>query len=95
MSIQPLYYLLSGPQHVYGLTFGSYDLTAMLFAPLFGLWTDRTRRFRLQILLGALVNAAGNLLYGFVYLIDQWSIMLVARCAAEGLVGQVGEAAHC
>lgn len=27
----------------------SYDLTAMLFAPLFGLWTDRTRRFKPQV----------------------------------------------
>lgn len=88
MSIQPLYYLLSGPQHIYGLTFGSYDLTAMLFAPIFGLWTDRTRRFRAQVLLGAAVNAVGNLLYAFVFLADQWSLMLVARCgeAAGGRV---------
>ena len=27
----------------------SYDLTAMLFAPVFGFWTDRTRRFKAQV----------------------------------------------
>ncbi|KAI7837448.1 hypothetical protein COHA_008706 [Chlorella ohadii] len=82
MSIQPLFYLLSGPQSLYGLTFGCYDLTAMLFAPLFGLWTDRTRRFKPQILLGSLVNAAGNLLYAFTVLAGQWWIMLVSRLIA-------------
>lgn len=49
MSIQPLYYVLDGPEHVYGLTFGSYDLTAMLFAPLFGYWTDLTGTFKKQV----------------------------------------------
>lgn len=82
MSIQPLYYVLDGPEHVYGLTFGSYDLTAMLFAPLFGYWTDLTGTFKKQIVVGAVVNAIGNLLYGFVYLADAWWLMLVARAIA-------------
>jgi MFS family permease len=82
MSIQPLFYLLEGPQSLYGLTFGCYDLTAMLFAPLFGLWTDRTRRFKPQIMFGSMVNAAGNLLYAFTVLAGQWWIMLVSRLVA-------------
>ncbi len=36
MSIQALYYVVGGNQRLYGLTFGSYDLTALVFAPLFG-----------------------------------------------------------
>lgn len=32
-----------------------------------------------QIVVGAVVNAIGNLLYGFVYLADAWWLMLVAR----------------
>lgn len=35
----------------------SYDLTAMLFAPLFGLWTDRTRRFKPQVRVAHNVHA--------------------------------------
>lgn len=80
----------------------SYDLSAMLFAPLFGVWTDRSGRYKAAIQVGAAVNAAGNLVYAFTVLADQWWIMAVARCrgAAWGVgagVGAVvwGASAHC
>lgn len=79
MSIQPFYYTLRGPQSLYGLTFGSFDLAAMLIAPLFGLWTDRTGTFKAQVLTGAALNACGNLVYAFTFLGDAWWMLLLAR----------------
>ncbi|PSC76881.1 major facilitator superfamily domain-containing 8-like [Micractinium conductrix] len=82
MSIQPLFYVVGGPQSLYGFVFGCYDLSAMLFAPLFGVWTDRSGRYKAAIQVGAAVNAAGNLVYAFTVLADQWWIMAVARLVA-------------
>ena len=120
MSIQPLYYTVAGPDSLYGFVFGSYDLTALLCAPLFGFWTDHSRRFKpqvrllllpinpalpaadvcsllgaqgvhttspphlpcLQVVLGALFNAAGNLVYAFTILAGRWYLMLIARLVA-------------
>ncbi|GAB4814374.1 hypothetical protein N2152v2_001420 [Parachlorella kessleri] len=82
MALQPLYYLVQGRQSLYGLTFGSYDLSSALWAPAFGLWSDRTSTFRRQVLLGALLNAAGNFVYAFTVLVDGWYMMLIARLVA-------------
>ncbi|KAL4448828.1 hypothetical protein ABPG77_007545 [Micractinium sp. CCAP 211/92] len=87
MSIQPLYYVMNGPSNLYGLVFGAYDLMALIFAPLFGFWCDRSRRFKHQMQLGSAVNAAGNLLYAFTVLADKWWLMLLGR----GIAG-AGEA---
>ena len=69
MSIQPLWYVVGGPQKLYGCMFGSYDLASMLFAPAFGWWVDRSGRYKPQITLGGALNAAGNLVYAFTLLV--------------------------
>lgn len=83
MSIQPLYYLVNGRQSLYGLTFGSYDLASLIFAPVFGWWVDRTNRFKGATLLGVALNAVGNYIYGFTVLAGEWWLMLLARWAGE------------
>lgn len=87
MSIQAFYYSLQGPQHLYGLTFGAYDLTGMLVAPFFGWWSDSTKKFKNQFLTGGMVNVVGNLIYAFSFLAGKWYMMLIAR-----LVAGIGEA---
>lgn len=82
MSIQALYYALQGPDHLYGLTFGSYDLTGMIMAPFFGFWSDRTKTFKLPFATGSAVNVAGNLVYAFAYLANGWWMMLLGRLLA-------------
>uniref|UniRef100_A0A1D2A9D2 Major facilitator superfamily (MFS) profile domain-containing protein n=1 Tax=Auxenochlorella protothecoides TaxID=3075 RepID=A0A1D2A9D2_AUXPR len=82
MSIQPLYYLVNGRQSLYGLTFGSYDLASLIFAPVFGWWVDRTNRFKGATLLGVALNAVGNYIYGFTVLAGEWWLMLLARLVA-------------
>lgn len=82
MSIQALYYLVQGPQHLYGLTFGSYDLAAVVFAPLFGLWVDRTMKFKSSTLLGVILNAVGNFIYAFTVLAGKWYLMIISRLIA-------------
>lgn len=79
MSIQPLYYLVNGPNNLYGLTFASYDLGALLFAPLFGYWVDRTEQFKMATLVGVALNAAGNYVYSFTLLAGEWWMMLLSR----------------
>lgn len=82
MSIQPLYYVVGGAERLYGLTFGSYDLSSLIFSPLFGLWSDCARAFKAPVQLGSLVNAAGNFVYGFTVLVGQWWMMLIGRLVA-------------
>ena len=82
MSIQTLYYALQGPDHLYGLTFGSYDLTGMIMAPFFGFWSDRTKTFKLPFATGSAINVAGNLVYAFAYLANGWWMMLLGRLLA-------------
>ncbi|GAB4814373.1 hypothetical protein N2152v2_001419 [Parachlorella kessleri] len=66
MSIQPL----------------CYDLSAALWAPVFGWWSDHTSTFKQQVLTGAALNAAGNFVYAFTVLVDDWWMMLIARLVA-------------
>jgi MFS family permease len=82
MSIQTFYYVLEGPDRLYGLTFGSYDLTALVFAPVLGFISDKMSIFKLLFLACFAFNAAGNLVYSFAYLAGQWWMMLLARLLA-------------
>jgi len=82
MSIQAFYYSIRGPQRLYGLTFGAYDLTSVLMAPIFGYWSDRTKTFKVQFATGGWVNFAGNLIYAFTFLAGEWYVMLIARLVA-------------
>lgn len=82
MSIQTFYYALNGPKRLYGLTFGSYDLTALLAAPCLGFVCDRYSIYKVLLLICFLFNGAGNLIYAFSYLGDAWYMMLIARCVA-------------
>eukprot|EP00894_Picocystis_sp_ML_P002563 jgi/Pico_ML_1/53080/g3694.t1 len=82
MSIQPYWYYIGGGGHenLYGLVFGSYDLTQMISAPILGYFVDRDMsRFKSAFVLAGVVNGCGNLLYAFTALIDHWWSMLVAR----------------
>eukprot|EP00889_Picochlorum_renovo_P004695 jgi/Picre1/31725/NNA_007076.t1 len=88
MSIQTFYYVLNGPKRLYGLTFGSYDLTALLAAPCLGFVSDRFRVYKVLFMMCFLFNGAGNLIYAFSYLGDAWYMMLIAR-----LVAGIGAAA--
>lgn len=38
-----------------------------------------------QILLGAVINAAGNLIYAFTVLANGWWMMVIARCGCRAL----------
>lgn len=80
MSIQPLFYLVNGPQNLYGLTFSAYDLGGLIFAPVFGYWVDRAGKFKMPTLLGVAANAVGNYIYAFTVLANEWWLMLLARC---------------
>ena len=82
MSIQTFYYALGGPKRLYGLTFGSYDLSALLVAPLLGLWNDTFKVFKIPILACLAMNGAGNLVYAMSYLGDAWWMMLLGRFVA-------------
>lgn len=88
MSIQTFYYVLNGPKRLYGLTFGSYDLTALLAAPCLGFMSDRFHIYKVLFMMCFLFNGAGNLIYAFSYLGDAWYMMLIAR-----LVAGIGAAA--
>jgi MFS family permease len=90
MSIQALYYALGGPQRLYGLTFGSYDLTALIAAPILGILSDRYSVFKILFVCCFLINAAGNLIYAFTFLADRWWMMLVARLVAGFGAGALG-----
>jgi MFS family permease len=82
MSIQTFYYVLGGPPRLYGFTFGSYDLTALLVAPLLGFVSDKTKKFKFLFLMCMIMNASGNLIYAFTFLGDEWYMMLIARLIA-------------
>jgi len=82
MSIQTFYYVLDGPERLYGLTFGSYDLTALLFAPVLGFISDKLSIFKVLFIMCFAFNAAGNLVYAFAYLAGHWWMMLLARLLA-------------
>ena len=79
---RPLSRRITGPSLLAPSPATSYDLSAMLFAPLFGLWTDRTGTFKAQVQFGAALNAAGNLVYAFTVLTGDWWLMVVARLVA-------------
>jgi len=94
MSIQAFYYAMQGPQRLYGLTFGAYDLTGMLMAPLFGAWSDKNGKFKAQFLSGGWINVAGNLIYAFTFLSGKWWMMLLARLVAGIGEATLGELLH-
>ncbi len=87
MSAQALYYSLNGPQKLYGLTFGAYDLTGMLLSPVWSWWSDRTGRFKRQFNSGNLINMCGNIIYACSYVANAWWMLLLGR-----LLGGVGMA---
>ena len=72
MSIQAFYYSLRGPQNLYGLTFGMYDLGALFSAPLLGLLSDQFHVFKVLFVGCLVLNAVGNLIYAFTFLSDAW-----------------------
>ena len=90
MSIQAFYYALGGPQRLYGFTFGSYDLTALIAAPILGILSDKYSIFKILFVLCFLINAAGNLIYSFTFLADRWWMMLLARLVAGFGAGALG-----
>ncbi len=90
MSIQAFYYALGGPERLYGFTFGSYDLTALIAAPILGILSDRYSRFKILFVTCFLVNAAGNLIYAFSFLEGHWWMMLLARLVAGLGAGALG-----
>jgi MFS family permease len=90
MSIQAFYYSLSGPQSLYGLTFGSYDLTALISAPILGFLADKFHTFKILFAACFLINACGNLIYAFAYLANAWWMMLLARLVAGIGAGALG-----
>ena len=80
--IQALYYSLNGPDHLYGLTFGSYDLTGLIVAPFLGSWADRRKIFKIPMILGIVINICGNIIYAFCFIADAWWMMLLGRLVA-------------
>ena len=82
MSIQALYYSLNGPQKLYGLTFGAYDLMGLILAPVWSWWSDRSSRFKRQFNSGNVINMCGNLIYAFAYAANAWWMMLLGRLLA-------------
>ena len=90
MSIQAFYYALSGPEKLYGFTFGCYDLSALIAAPVLGFLSDRYSIFKILFVSCFLVNAGGNLIYAFTFLGDEWWMMLLARLVAGFGAGALG-----
>ena len=90
MSIQAFYYSLRGPQNLYGLTFGMYDLGALFSAPLLGLLSDQFHVFKVLFVGCLVLNAVGNLIYAFTFLSDAWYCMLIARLVAGFGAGALG-----
>lgn len=90
MSIQAFYYALGGPERLYGFTFGSYDLAALIAAPILGTLSDRFSVFKILFVLCFLINAAGNLIYAFSFLEGHWWMMLLARLVAGFGAGALG-----
>ncbi|KAL4528757.1 hypothetical protein Ndes2437A_g03301 [Nannochloris sp. 'desiccata'] len=79
MSTQALYYSLNGPQKLYGLTFGAYDLTGMILAPIWSWWSDKSGRFKRQFNSGNVINICGNIIYACSYIANAWWMMLIGR----------------
>lgn len=90
MSIQALYYSLRGPDNLYGLTFGAYDLMGLITAPLFGYWHDATKNYALLFHISTLANVLGNFIYAFCYLGGAWYMMLIGRLIAGAATGSLG-----
>ena len=82
MSIQTFYYVLNGPQNLYGFTFGSYDLAALISAPVLGYLSDHLAKFKILIGVCLVLNGIGNLIYAFTYLGNKWWMMLISRLVA-------------
>lgn len=92
MSSQLCWLVLGGPRHLYGLTVGIYDICLIVAAPAFGTVSDRLG-YKWPLFVGILCTTLGNLLYGFLFLINHttiasdgristtgWRYMIVARC---------------
>jgi MFS family permease len=79
MSTQALYYSLNGPQKLFGLTFGAYDLAGMILAPLWSWWSDRSGHFKRQFTTGNMINMCGNVIYACSYVANAWWMMLLGR----------------
>ena len=90
MSIQSFYYSLRGPANLFGLTFGMYDLGALLTAPVLGYISDKYHVFKILFLVCLVVNAIGNIIYAFTFLSDAWYCMLIARLVAGVGAGALG-----
>ena len=90
MSIQAFYYALGGPERLYGFTFGSYDLAALIAAPILGILSDKYSIFKILFMACFLVNAAGNLIYAFSFLEGHWWMLLLARLVAGLGAGALG-----
>ena len=87
MSIQPYYIFLEGPERLYGLTFGCYDIAQMVAVPIFARFVDRTQRFQDCFVIGIGLTVIGNLLYALLFVIQNatgldnsgWVLMIIAR----------------
>jgi len=79
MSIQALYYSLNGPQKLYGLTYGVYDLAGMIFAPLWSWWSVKAGRFKTQFNSGNMISICGSIIYACSFIANAWWMMLLGR----------------
>jgi MFS family permease len=98
LSIQPFYYILAygnnstisiEAQNLYGFANGVYWLAQFVGAPVFGYVVDKTQSYKLVFFVGLLLQGLGNLLYTFLYVIEQqtsleaWKLLIVSR-AVQG-----------
>ncbi|KAL4425093.1 hypothetical protein ABPG77_010407 [Micractinium sp. CCAP 211/92] len=82
VSVQALYYLQQGPKRLYGLTFGVYDLAALLAVLVFKSWSQKTGQYKAPMLAGALIAMAGNFIYACVVVANRWWVILIARAVS-------------
>ena len=98
LSIQPFYYILAygnnasiptEAANLYGLANGIYWLAQFAGAPIFGYIVDRTKSYKTVFFVGLFLQGLGNLLYTFLYVIEQqtsleaWKLLIVSR-AVQG-----------
>ncbi|XP_031557827.1 uncharacterized protein LOC116294372 [Actinia tenebrosa] len=78
LTIEELWTSLGGSLMLYGFVFGIYALSQSVITPLLGYISD-VRGIKFTMVLSLVLNALGNILYGFSFISDSANMILIGR----------------
>lgn len=78
LSIEELWTALGGNFTLFGFVFGIYAFSQAIITPILGYISD-LRGLKFTLILSMVVNALGNILYGFSFIMDSVNMILVGR----------------